>query len=54
MKRVFLKDKNGNLVYPKPKYFPGINIEISQLPLYIYIPIKEVKIKVDVKINDAL
>ena len=40
MKLQYLKDKHGNLVYPKPMYVEcnGQQVEIQQMPLYVYMP----------------
>lgn len=40
MKIIYLRDKDGNKIYPPPKFteINGQMVEISQIPLYIYAP----------------
>ena len=46
MERTFVRDKHGNLVYPPPRYVEcnGQQVEISEIPLYFYMP-KEVDVE---------
>lgn len=44
MKRVMLKDSNGQPIRPSPRFITdenGKTFEISELPFYIYMPVWE-------------